>query len=38
MNVKDNVQTPAELETKTIRKNAKWAGSDLNQRTPPCQG
>ena len=28
----------ANIETKTISKNAKWAGSDLNQRPPPCQG
>jgi hypothetical protein len=24
--------------TKINAKTAKWAGSDLNQRTPPCQG
>jgi hypothetical protein len=25
-------------KTKTTKENAKWAGSDLNQRPPPCQG
>ena len=36
--VKDNGQIPADMETKTTTKNVKWAGSDLNQRPPPCQG
>jgi hypothetical protein len=26
------------MNTKTTTFNAKWAGSDLNQRPPPCQG
>jgi hypothetical protein len=36
--VKDNEKVPAVIQTKTTTKNAKWAGSDLNQRPPPCQG
>jgi hypothetical protein len=36
--MKDNGAIHAEKETKIISKNAKWAGSDLNQRPPPCQG
>jgi hypothetical protein len=36
--VNDNGQIPADVETKTTIKNTKWAGSDLNQRPPPCQG
>ena len=26
------------MNTKTKSSNAKWAGSDSNQRPPPCQG
>jgi hypothetical protein len=37
-NVKDNAQIPAETQPKTTTQNTKWAGSDLNQRPPPCQG
>jgi hypothetical protein len=27
-----------DINTKVNGKKEKWAGSDLNQRTPPCQG
>ena len=36
--MKDNGQMPVDAKTKTIIQNAKWAGSDLNQRPPSCQG
>jgi hypothetical protein len=36
--VNDNGEMPADVETKTTTLNAKWAGSDSNQRPPPCQG
>jgi hypothetical protein len=37
-NVKDSVHIPAKTKKKTATQNTKWAGSDLNQRPPPCQG
>jgi hypothetical protein len=37
-NVKNNAQVPSGTQTRTITQNTKWAGSDLNQRPPPCQG
>jgi hypothetical protein len=36
--VKGNGAKHTEIKTKTTTQNAKWAGSDLNQRPPPCQG
>ena len=36
--MEDNAKVPAEVQTKTITSKTKWAGSDLNQRPPPCQG
>ena len=38
LNVKDSAVVPADVQTRTITKNTRWAGSDLNQRPPPCQG
>ena len=37
-NSKDNAAAHADVETKNTIQNTKWAGSDLNQRPPPCQG
>ncbi len=37
-NAKHDGQIPPDIKTKTVAQKTKWAGSDLNQRPPPCQG
>jgi hypothetical protein len=36
--IEGNQTQLSESNTEINGKTAKWAGSDLNQRTPPCQG